>query len=223
MAFTTHQGDCCYLPQGVMHDAVSDGVSLHITVGIHWLRTAEVLAALVSQANDRLPDLHHVVPPAWWLEEADADAVVAQVQAALGAMQDADAIRSCLRFLREDLVATRQPLVPGQMHQLASLDRLDGETQLAVRDPLLWDYTAGDEGVRLSVYGNDILLPPAAGPIVEALLALPRSGATLASLDVDVAIEEVVVVARRLVQEGVLEILTEPGSAQGSRPAPFMG
>lgn len=213
LSFTTQQGDCCYLPQGVMHDAVSDGVSLHITVGIHWLRTSEVLPALVKRAVESQPDLHRVVPPAWWLE--DEQAAVAQVRAGLDAIDD-EAIRACLRYLREDLVATRQPIIPGQLRQLAALAEIGADTPIALRDLMLWDYEVDDEGPRLSVYGNDIRLPAAAAPVVEAILAAGRAGTTPATVAGSVPVADALVVVRRLVREGVVEVTT-PGAEERLR------
>lgn len=205
LTFTTHQGDCCYLPKGVMHDAVSEGMSLHITVGIHWPRVGEVLTTLLKRVIDERPELQRVLPVAWWLPEDDHDAAVAQIREGVSLLLDEGSIAECLRFLRDDLVATRQPLVPGQLGQLTRLDDLDAGTVVALRDPLLWEYVVDDEGPLLTCFGTDIRFPPAAATAVEALLAAGPAGTTPARLDPEISDDEALVIVRRLIREGVVE------------------
>lgn len=204
MSFETHQGDTCYLPKGLMHDAVSEGLSLHVTVGIHWLRVSEVLRTLLQRVIDEQPDLHRVVPERWWLPGEGQAGTVAQTQAALTALLDERLIEDCLRYLREDLVATRQPLVPGQLQQLARLDEIDAQTIVAPRDPMLRDYVVEDGVPRLSCFGTDIRFPAAAADAVDALLHAGSGGTTVDQVDADLSEEEVLVIVRRLIREGVL-------------------
>lgn len=205
-SFTTRQGDCCYLPQGVVHDAVSDDLSLHVTVGIHWVRVSEVLTTLIKQAIDKRPELHSVLPVNWWQVGADRDGAVAQVGAAAEFLQDGDAILDCFSFLRQDLVDTRQPLVPGQLEQLARIDELSANTVLAVRDPVLLDLLDDEEGPVLSCYGALIRFPPEAAGAVGELLDAGSGGTTAgkAAAAAGVSSDEVLVIARRLIREGVL-------------------
>jgi hypothetical protein len=204
--FTLEQGDLCYVPTGVMHHANAAGVSLHVTVGIHWVRQAHVIEALVRLAIARGIEYQQIAPHQWWRPGARRQAAVTQVKDLVTGMGDDDLVGEALDHLRDELVSTRQPLVPGQLGQLARLDDVGAETVVAPRDPMLWDLRTEPDRAVLTCFGSEIAFPPTVVTALTALLTAGRDGIAVGDVGSELSPEETLVLVRRLVREGVLEI-----------------
>ena len=204
--FTMYQGDLCYLPTGLMHHANAEGVSLHITIGVHWVRQANVIEALVRLAIAERPELQEIAPHLWWQPGPSRTAAMGQVQGLLAGLADESLVAAAFDRLRDELVSTRQPLVPGQLGQIARLDHVGPDTVVARRDPMLWDLRTEAERAVLACFGNEIEFPPVAVPALTALLTADQEGIVVSRVATELSDEEVLVLVRRLVREGVLEI-----------------
>lgn len=201
-AFTLRQGSVCYIPRGRMHKALSDSVSVHVTVGVHWVTALDLLEATVQHAAQVVPSLQQALPHRWFESgEPQAEALAALRSVLPGLVSDQEAA-AVLQGLHHDLVATRQPLVPGQLEQVLRIDEIDQGTVVARRDPMLWRRVDGDDTVEVACFGNVISFPTIVGAALSVLLAGAdvRVG-DLPGLDE----EERLVLVRRLVREGVLQ------------------
>ena len=204
--FTLAAGDVCYVPRGLMHRAAATtGASLHVTVGLHWVTTLDVLTAQLERAGGQRHDLQRSLPPGWWRDPAARAAARSAVVEGLGALADDDLLEDALDALRTDLVRSRQPLVPGQLDQLRRLDLIDQRTLVAPRDPMVYDLREGDDQVVLSCFGSEIAFPRSTLPALTRLLAAGPDGVAVGDLPGELDGDERLVLVRRLVREGTLE------------------
>jgi len=203
--FTLHAGDMCYVPRGLVHDARATGeLSLHITTGLlaaHWI---DLVVEAVSQLALRDVAFRRSVPPGFANDGFDRAAAretfAALMQRAVAAI-DPD---QTLDGFADEFRRRRAPVVPGQLMQLFQSDRIEAGTELRCRPDLIHAIaTAGDE-VILSVHGGEVVFPAHA----EAALrdALARPGFRVGELAGDLDDAGQVVLARRLVREGVLMV-----------------
>lgn len=207
-SFCLEPGGLAYLPRGLMHHAKADGTSLHVTIGVHWVSYFDVLQRVVRDL-DREVDLRRAAPREWWRPgDARAD-LVDHLEGSLAALVHEDTVTRAVERLRRELVATRQPLLPGHLHQLDRLETLDGDTTVGRRDPMLWDLEDAEDGADgfvLSCFGSTIEFPSAARPAVVQLLADQSDGIRVVDLEGPLDTDEKLVLVRRLVVEGVVEL-----------------
>ncbi len=203
--FTLHQGDSCYLPRGLVHHAAAtDQPSLHITLGIHWTRTIDVVQAALDSLAEEHPEWRSSLPPRWWADADDQEQAVADVLATIESGFTPDALGAGLEKLRTDLVASRQPLLSGHFGQLAAAEHLAPDTVVTRRRPLLYEVFDRGETVVLSCYGSDIAFPAKVASALDRVLA--RGPVRLRDLVDPLDLDEVIVLVRRLVREGVVTV-----------------
>lgn len=204
---TFRPGDVLYLPRGWIHSATAlGGTSIHLTIGVAALTRFDALQQLVEGlAADA--DLRASLP----LGAGFADAV--ELERSIGSVLDdavsrlttsADSLLPSVAARLQQRVrrSTRpEPLRP--VATAASIESLDTDSGVQWRDGLAMRITEASESVSIGLDGRSITLPSLA---TEALRALESGSITrvgdLPGLDEDSA----VVVARRLVREGVLVV-----------------
>lgn len=195
-------GDALYLPVGTRHSAATqDRSSLHLTVGI----IRSTYRAAIQRLLARQDALDAPLPIGFASDAGHAE-LAAGLADALGVaadvLQEADA---------DELAASerqrRRPRVrhDGHVASIIGLDHLDHDTCVTLRrgpDPLL--STEPDDRLRLDLGDRVLHLPSVAAPALGSLLAggAVRVG-DLADLDGDSQL----VLARRLVREGMLTIV----------------
>ena len=208
--FVLKAGDMAYVPRGVVHDAIATTEqSLHITTGLIGHRWVDLLLEAVADVAQRQLDLRRSVPPGLANAGFDASGAAEMLRALM--RQTAEAIEPdrILKGFAADFRNRRAPVVPGQSLQDAGAGAIGPDTVLARRDGLIWSLSrtkASDDAepaVILDVYGTEIRMPLHA----EADLAdaLARTG-SFRPRDLAGGLDEAgkVVLARRLVREGVL-------------------
>ena len=195
-------GDVLYLPAGTRHAATTqDRSSLHLTIGIIRTTYRAVLDRLLARGADLdvpLP-LGFAHPDAGAeLERGLADALVRAADVLSGTdpatIADAERRRRRPRIRHE-----------GHVSSLVRLDGVDPTTCVRLRSgPAPVISREPDDRLRLDLGDRVLHLPPAAGPSLDLLVR----GATVAVGDLpDLDVESQVVLARRLVREGMLVIV----------------
>lgn len=203
--FVLDTGDVLYVPRGLMHDAVADGdeVSLHVTIGFHPVRWAEVLVeALAAAASDDLAlrkglplgALVGAVPDA-----ALADALRAHAQRVL------DGVRwSRVRGRVEDeYLAGHKERLRGLL--LDATTEVTDDTVLARREGARATVEATDDAATLVVQGRATRWPPHARAALDD--ALSRARFTPRDLADHLDARGRVTLARRLIAEGAVRIV----------------
>jgi hypothetical protein len=202
--FVLDPGDILYVPRGLMHDAVNedDDVSLHVTIGLHAVRWAEVLLEAVARAATEDIELRRGVP----------------LGALTGAVQDdrlADTLRSLATRVLDGThwqrvrARVESQYLSGHKERLGGL-LLDAATAVSVsqcfvrREGARTELSLEGEAVLLSVQGRTTRWPTHAHSTLER--ALSRETFTLADLGDDLDEKGRVTLVRRLMAEGAVRI-----------------
>jgi hypothetical protein len=194
-------GDCLYLPRGFVHAAVTtDEHSVHLTVGVVATTWFDVLTDALALAgeDERFRGALPLSPGAGDLDLAGLLQDAAGFLAALPPEQVAERVRTRL--------ARAVPLEPiGVLTSAAAVRDLAPDTVVRPRRGLAVRVESGDP-VTLTVPGKVVSLPAVTYDAVQRAVSTPSPVADLAvgGLDVDDAL----VLARRLLREGVLVAAT---------------
>lgn len=195
-------GDCLYLPRGYVHSARTEaGTSLHLTVGVLATTAHDVLRRLVSEAGDD-PRFRRTMPAGFGSDPAVAEAAIKQLLAdwtAWLAEVDAEPLATAAieRFHRG-----RRPLLDGQLLELATLDELADDDQVALRPGTVWRLRPDGDHVVLAIADRDLRLPAALEPVLARLL--DGTHHRVADLGDLMDGPSRLVLVRRLIREGAL-------------------
>ena len=195
-------GVSMYLPTGTPHAArAQDTVSLHVTIGINQVTWRHVLDRALATALDEAGAAHL---PAGYLDEPGllADGLAERLETLAAAVRGLDpaavAETEVHRFLTGRTLWQRG----GLRDRIAARDLSD--TALLRRRPghpcVL--RPAGDK-VRLLLGDRELLLPGHLAPVLAAL----RDAERLHPADLDLDEQSRLVLCRRLVREGLLEVV----------------
>ena len=196
-------GMCMYLPTGTPHSArAQDAASLHVTVGINRVTWRDVLvraveAALAGEGAEPLPAGYH-------RDRAAFVRAIDQRLAMLGerlTVTDVEerAAAETVRFL-----TTRSPPLRGGLRDRVELAGLDDTTVLRRRPGSVLAVVAGDQHLRVLLGDRELHVPDRLAPALAYVVEHPR----LAPSDLAEWLDEQsrLVLARRLVREGLLEV-----------------
>lgn len=204
-AFTLGPGDVAYLPRGLMHEAESDdAMSLHITVGALARTWHDLLVEALSDVTLRDVAFRRSLPPGFvkaGFDRANARADFADLLARLARQADFD---TALDRFAEELVSTRNPLLPGQLAQVAGLSQLDDTSLVSPRPNLIYRLEKTAEGLAIHCYGTVVTVPIQAAPAATA--ALQADALAIGDLPGPLDAEGRLVLVRRLVREGLVVV-----------------
>jgi bifunctional lysine-specific demethylase and histidyl-hydroxylase NO66 len=201
-------GDCLYVPRGFRHVArTAETASLHLTVGISTRNWNEVLREVVELATEE----------AWFREGlplgfADDPAALASSLAERVAelrrfLDKVDLDRVAGRTARR-FWAGRAPLLAGQLQQLLALDQLDDATVVRRRSGVVCRLEVSGDRLTVLLGDRELAMPARLEPAMRRLLAAGSFAvADLAGL---LDAPSRLVLVRRLVREGLLEVTREP-------------
>jgi bifunctional lysine-specific demethylase and histidyl-hydroxylase NO66 len=205
-----HPGDALYLPRGFLHSATAQGeVSAHLTVGVHVVTRHALLETLLAGLADD-PELRASLPLGVDVSDPAALAPHLATVASRAAEyfgdrsgDDARAARAARR-LRGRVWSGNRPESLLPLRQAAAANTLGPDSSVRLRHGLRYRVVppaGADARLLLELPDRTLELPAAAATPLTTLLAGPvvRLG--------DVAEDEpgdAVVVARRLLTEGVL-------------------
>jgi cupin superfamily protein len=201
---TLAAGDTLYLPRGWLHEAeTSDSDSLHLTIGVNTHTWMDAIRAALAECADELA-LRRAVPADGSGGEELADLLRARLDA-----------RAVASRMRRRFVRTRPPVLDGQLSQLHALARLGLETGVERRPTVIAELDTGAEGIALVFEGKELRFPPS----VEEDVAFCHEVEGVfrpADLPGDLDAESRLVLVRRLVREGFLQLTR--GDGDGSSP-----
>lgn len=201
--FVLHAGDMCYVPRGLVHDAIATAEdSLHITTGLLAPRVIDLMVDALLEVAKSDPALRRSVPPGFANDGYDNSAAVADFAALIQRAASAIDARQVLNDYAMDFRARRAPVVPGQFLQQISSGDLSIGDRVVRRPDLIYRLTESVDEVVLDIYGTEIALPVHAAGAMRAALSLP--GFVVGDLPCDLDAKGQLVLARRLVREGVL-------------------
>ncbi len=199
-------GECLYLPKGTPHAARTQRVaSGHLTVGVLSTTWADVVGSALAQVRQE-PQLDEPLPIGYQRDPAalgrairdrleDAHLLIEKLDPAVLATE------TVRRFL-----TTRPAHLSGQLVDLVALDRLGDQTVLARRRGSICVMAARGGGLAVMLGDRELWMPGWLGPAMEFIAEAPRfRPADLAPHIADA--DSRLVLSRRLIREGLLEVL----------------
>ena len=202
-----HPGDLIYLPRGTGHEALtSDTSSLHITIGVTPHTWADVLVEAV-QTVARQDDRFRESAPLALERTADTAALTALTEhfaGLLAAVSEKAGVHGVLDLMTERFIATRRPLLHGQLAQVDDLGHLGLQTVVTRRPGVIYRLSAAEHGTTLAFHRKKITFPSHMEPVL-------RYVATGHAVEVgsipDLEPLERLLFAQRLLREGFLTIV----------------
>lgn len=201
-------GDCLYLPRGTPHAAeTTDGVSLHLTIGIRTVTWHDVLQRALAHTADEAT-FRESLPPGFVDDPgALATETAARLEEAAAWLRKTEPAA----LLDEVVAGVRRQQLPrleGQLRRLLDLDHIGDDTTVRRRPDVTVAVATTDdeERVQLDLVDRTVAFPAAVRDEVERLVSgAPLRVDALERLDPDSRL----VLVRRLVREGVLEALPD--------------
>jgi ribosomal protein L16 Arg81 hydroxylase len=206
MEFTLKAGEMLYVPRGVMHDASTsdDSHSMHITVGVLNTSWMELVLEAAASVGTQFPDFRQALPPGYTDPNFDRKAAREHFKSLLQKIVEHADFDSALDTFADDLISTRHSLLEGQLEQVTRLPELSLDSRCAPRPALLYRVRKDEEHVTVSCYGGNLTLPIFAAEPLE--FALQTDSYTVADLPGDLDDGGKLVLIRRLVREGLVQV-----------------
>jgi hypothetical protein len=192
-----------YLPTGTRHAArAQDTVSLHVTIGINQLTWRTLLDRAVRQAMDTVAADTHL--PAGYLDQPGllADGLAERLQALATALAGTDATEVADAQTRSFL-ERRNPGLRGAMVDRMQLATLAGDTSLQRRPGRPCVLRPDGDRLHLLLGDRRLTVPGRVADAVERARTLE----TFTPDDLGLDAQSALVLCRRLVREGLLEVV----------------
>jgi lysine-specific demethylase/histidyl-hydroxylase NO66 len=191
-----------YLPTGTPHAArAQDDASLHVTIGINQLTWRGVvrrsLDALLAEVDDE-------PLPAAWTERPEllADGLAARVSALASSLTDLDP-RAAAEAEAGRFLTGRNSRLRGGLHDVLAVGTIGAGSVLTRRPGRPCVVTPlGDDRLRVLIGDRHLDVPARLAGALEVV----RTAATFTPGDLGLDAQSNLVLARRLVREGLLEV-----------------
>ena len=197
-------GSALYIPKGFPHAASADrSASAHLTVGIlthdsiDIVREVAKLAEGESVFNARLPREAMMDP------EALRASVQHHVENLRTWLDGIDLERLTQRVARR-IMSTSQPIVHGQLRQLAMLDEIDAQTPIVRRRGATCALFPSEGSLKVLLSDRELEMPLAAKPAMEEVAG--RHHLHVLDLHEYLTPESALVLVKRLIREGLLRV-----------------
>jgi len=205
MEFDLKPGDTFYLPRGVMHQATSnDNDSLHITVGVLQTSWTELLIEALGRVGLDDPDFRRTLPIGFAHADFDRAAAERTFRDLLARVAKKADFDSVLDHFADELVASRQFALRGQLGQIQRLGDVTVDSRASVRPQLLYRLREVGESVVVYSAGGEITFPAHAGTALRH--ALEHEHYAIGSLPGELDDAGKLTLVRRLVREGLVRI-----------------
>lgn len=211
--FELHPGDMCYLPRGVMHEAVAnDEQSLHITLGVLHTTWAELMIEAVARVSLGDPELRRSLPTGFARQGFDRGPARQAFKALLESLRDAD-FDDVLDHFVDDLVSTRHPVIDGQLDAIVGVGDITEDTLVSARPSLLYRIAVERGKAVLHCYGQELVFPDHVGDALR--FALSHRAYRPSELPGELDGAGAVVLVQQLVRAGV--VVAEASAASPPR------
>jgi bifunctional lysine-specific demethylase and histidyl-hydroxylase MINA len=208
--FTLRAGDLLYVPRGYVHKAkTSNDFSLQVTVGLITYTWTDLLFAALTEVCRNHAKFRESLPP---LGNRERDQVPAELKLAFSKLVDyfaknADVDRA-YNAIVTDFVTSRRVSIRGRLSEYVwAHDQKMASLKYRVRPALAFDLVVKEDKVQLNSPNRTTTLPSNA----TALLMKALSGEvfTVASLSADFDEGSKQMLIKRLLTEGLIEIVRE--------------
>ncbi len=198
------RGTALYIPTGFPHAASAQaGASAHLTVGILTHDSMDVVREITRMAQEE-PAFQERLPAG---AATDPESLRSAVEGALTELRvwldKVDMDELTLRVARR-VMTTSQPIVRGQLRQSALASTIGQDTELVRRRGAVCILFRGQTSVTVLLSDRELELPAAAEDPLRFIAARERF--RVGDLHELLTPESALVLARRLVREGLLEV-----------------
>lgn len=202
--FEIQAGDLAYIPRGVVHAAhASDEASLHVTVGILSYTWADLFLEAVSEVALSNVQFRKSVAigPTTEMTVDQVEDMRRQWQAMLAGIEPAAALRS----LRTAMLVRQRPYLGNLLTQATRSGTLTSQSVVALRPGVQFLIEATGDRASVEFMDRVIDFPASAAPLLRQLLS--EKPTSIEGVTPGLDSESNLVVARRLVTEGLLEVV----------------
>lgn len=211
-------GDLLYIPRGHLHEAfTSDETSLHLTVGVNVYRWADLLHHALDCISRRDSRFRESIPGGALPGDRDElKQSFRQLLEALarGAAQEA-LLEEALDSLGDQFFDQLRMLPGGRFAAAATAERIELDTLVERSPQTICRVLVDERGAAIEFPGNRVEAPHRVASALRFVAGATRF--PVRALPDDLNAEAKVVLARRLVREGLLNIATS------AAPAAFSG
>jgi bifunctional lysine-specific demethylase and histidyl-hydroxylase NO66 len=198
-------GDCLYLPRGFPHDAVArEEVSIHVTVGILASTWVDVWEHVLKDLSEHRP-FREALPVGFARDpSALAEEMSIRLKELQAVVEEASGEPAASSFI-ESFWRTRRPFLAGQLGQLERLRSLEGEDLVRRRPRGVFRVSTHRDEARATLGLRELRMPRFCEPALRFVADSPGPfrPADLPELDP----ESAMVLVRRLIREGAVEIV----------------
>lgn len=176
LILTLREGDALYIPRGHVHEAAtSDAPSMHLTVGVHVFRWADLVAEVLASVARQNRRFREALPPGF-LEAGGPE--TPSLKERLGELLDelvaeADSDQAAWR-LAQRLLSNGQPVPDGHFRSLERLDSIGLDTLVERRAGLPCRVVIDGDRVKVHYPGNILVGPVTIEPAVRFIAAAGR-------------------------------------------------
>jgi mannose-6-phosphate isomerase-like protein (cupin superfamily) len=201
--FTLYAGDMLYCPRGLYHSArATDETSLHITLGLIGKTWADVLVEALSEACLASPAFRRHLPVGYANEGFDPGPAAKVFASLVKEFVDRAKPAQVLEKFADDFVASRRPMIHGDLAGRALSDPIALHTRVSPRPNLLCRLGQVDDKITILFGSSEIALPAAVAEQVRYCIRGPAF--RVEDLPGDLDDPGKITLVRRLVQEGLL-------------------
>lgn len=202
-------GDALYLPRGYLHSATAlGGVSAHLTVGIHVLTRYALAEALLALAGDDV-ELRSTLPLG--IDAADPAQLAPHIAETVAALADVLAKADpadVARRVRGRVWQGSRPAPISPLAQVAAARSVAEGMRVCVRPGLRFRIETEGDRVRVDLPGDQLTSPISTAPALAVLFGgEPCVVGEIPGLPV----ADQIVLVRRLLREGMLVTMGDPG------------
>ncbi len=210
-------GDLLYIPRGHAHEAFTTGsASLHLTVGVNVYRWADLLRHALDGMARRDARLREALPPGALLRPDLPTGVKQRFQELLEALARDVAAEDAARRLGDEFFSELAMLPGGHFVPPDGVEQIGPDTVLARSPGAVCRVLTEGDGVVVQFPGGHVGGPARVAAALCFVAGTERFPVrALPGLGDDAKL----VLARRLVREGLLRIVQESGPATGRPPS----
>ena len=205
--FELKEGDCVYIPRGLMHDAISVGekASLHITVGLIVKKWADLMLEALSEVAIRNPRFRRSLPPGFARPGYNNKSAKIYFDELINEFQKNSNFDKVFEVIKENFIRERTPNLRGSLIDTSS--NLPKE-RLYIRRPNLQAKLKRDELETVIICGGgDLRFELKAYKVLQVILSgEPFSAASLGDSEDGSTLDMI----KKLTAFGIIEPIKKP-------------
>ena len=205
--FELKEGECVYIPRGLMHDAISVGekASLHITVGLIVKKWADLMLEALSEVAIRNPRFRRSLPPGFARPGYNNKSAKIYFDELINEFQKNSNFDKVFEVIKENFIRQRTPNLRGSLIDTSS--NLPKE-RLYIRRPNLQAKLKRDELETVIICGGgDLRFELKAYKVLQVILSgEPFSAASLGDSEDGSTLDMI----KKLTAFGIIEPIKKP-------------